>query len=317
MNLLFTNSGRRNYLIEYALQIKDERLPELNIFTCDTTPISASALVDSNTTFFATPRVSDDPLHYAEELLKNCIKNRIDILIPLMDFELQILSEQRNKFLSHGISVIVSSPEVINTTLNKQLCHKFCQEHGLLMPKTRNARENSVGLHTPLILKRSLGSGSVDLTRIDNLDQVPKYVPDEFVLQEFIKGQEYGMDILNDLNGNFVHCCSRKKLLMRAGETDKAEVVYNHLFNDIGKTVSQIFRHVGNMDIDFIISEDEKIYFLDFNPRFGGGYPFTHAAGFDYLLAIIEMKLGKNPILPSQGKRIIGTKGIKIFTREM
>ena len=46
------------------------------------------------------------------------------------------------------------------------------------------------------------------------------------LLQKYIKGKEYGMDILNDLNGNYLHSFTREKLLMRNGETDKAKAVY-------------------------------------------------------------------------------------------
>ena len=99
---------------------------------------------------------------------------------------------------------------------------------------------------------------------------------------------------------------------MRNGETEKAITVFKKELIDLSKNLSMIFRHIGNMDCDAIMDQKGKIYFIDFNPRFGGGYPFTHLAGFNFLKTIIlnfDKKKFKNPNKP---KIVKCSKGISI-----
>jgi carbamoyl-phosphate synthase large subunit len=103
--------------------------------------------------------------------------------------------------------------------------------------------------------------------------------PDRCILiQERLCGQEYGLDIVNDLEGHYVCTFVKRKLAMRAGETDRAITVENHWLEGIGEVIGRKLGHVGVLDCDVIVIRD-KCYVLDMNPRFGGGYPFSHIAG--------------------------------------
>lgn len=316
MNVLFTNAGRRTYLIEDALKIGHGNEFQLGVFVCDSSPWAAAMLVSQDVQTFVTPRVSDNPERYAEVLLEECRKRGICMVIPLMDYELTVLAERAAVFRAEGIHVVVSSPEVVKTTLDKRLCWGFCREHGLAMPRSWFDGARTEGAVAPLILKRAMGSGSVELSIIGEPAQIPGIVPCGFILQEMIAGDEYGMDVLNDFNGEFVHCCVRRKMLMRAGETDIAEVVYDERFFELGRIVSAAFKHRGNLDLDFMVDSSGNISFLDFNPRFGGGYPFTVAAGFDYLRVLLRLEMGEKPHLPWRGRRIRGAKGYHLFAVE-
>ncbi len=317
MKLLFTNAGRRTYLIEYALDIKRQGITDLDVFVCDTSKDTAAMWVAQEVKRFVTPHVSDDPEKYAGALLKKCLDYGIEVVIPLMDYELPVLAKWKDRFAANGITVIVASPDIIDTCLNKQRCHAFCDEHALHVPRSWYPGEATGEARPPLIMKKPLGSGSVGLQHIDTPDAIPSQVPPGFLLQEHIIGVEYGMDVLNGLRGEFIHCCLRRKLLMRAGETDKAEVIYDQELLEWGPIISGAFHHVGNMDVDFIVDHTGNIFFIDFNPRFGGGYPFTHAAGFNYLSCLLSQYHGQQVALPSIGKTIIGMKGVHLFTYEV
>ena len=121
------------------------------------------------------------------------------------------------------------------------------------------------------------------------------------------------MDILNDFQGNYVHSFVRKKLSMKNGETDKAISSNSKKFSKIAKKISKIFRHIGVMDVDFIKTKNNKIYFIDFNLRFGGGYPITHLSGFNYLKAIILISLGKKINFKNNFKVNTFSKGITVY----
>ena len=103
---------------------------------------------------------------------------------------------------------------------------------------------------------------------------------------------EYGLDIFNDLTGEYIKTTVKRKLAMRSGETDIAKVTDDESLQAMGKMIGQNLCHIGNLDMDVILS-GETGYIIDMNARFGGGYPFTHSAGVNELEAIIRLCSGK------------------------
>lgn len=312
MNILFTNAGRRTYLIDYALEIAKTQ-EDIHLFVSDTSNFTAAFHVDKRVKTIITPYVSLSEDQYLASLLQECKFHEIDMLIPLMDFELPTLSKYIDVFNDYGIKVIVSKLDIVEMCLDKEKTSTFCMDHRIPYPKLYHAQ--NVTSQFPLIVKKRIGSGSVGLHILSSHDELIHYLDVENdIIQEYVSGQEYGMDILNDLEGNYLHSCVKKKLGMRAGETDKAETFYSKKYELWGQRISAATKHIGNMDVDFIETKNGEVFFIDFNPRFGGGYPFTHITGFNYLEAIIKLVKGEKvsfeDIVPHY---CIGMKGINVF----
>ena len=108
------------------------------------------------------------------------------------------------------------------------------------------------------------------------------------LIQEKIKGDEFGLDIFNDFEGENLSVTVKKKYAMRSGETDIAQVTENVELKAVGKKIAKSLSHIGNLDMDILLS-DGKAYIIDMNARFGGGYPFTHNAGVNELESIIRL----------------------------
>lgn len=115
------------------------------------------------------------------------------------------------------------------------------------------------------------------------------------IIQPFSDGQEYGVDIVNDINGNFAACFVKYKVAMRSGETDVAETVVFPQIEAVVRKISSVTQHPGNMDTDFFVTDNGKIFLLEMNPRFGGGYPFSHEAGANVPAALIAWAKGEEP----------------------
>ena len=113
------------------------------------------------------------------------------------------------------------------------------------------------------------------------------------IIQEKLTGEEFGLDVINDLEGNFCSDVIRMKYAMRAGETDCAMVVQIRKIDLFAEKLSQALRHIANLDVDVFVNGD-KVYMLEMNARFGGGYPFSHLAGVDLPKAIIKWINGEN-----------------------
>lgn len=311
MKLLFTNAGRRTYLIQYALELIDAGYP-LQVCASDASEETAALHVDPRVRTFITPMISAGEEDYADCLLDICRREHIDLVIPLMDYELPVLSRRKRQFLAEGSRLWVSDARIIATCLDKQKCYTFCCGNDIRTPRSWFGVPEA-DARFPLIRKRLLGSGSVGQQILFSPDELPTTPDDEFFYQELIEGQEYGMDVLNDWNGQYVHSYFREKHLMRAGETDKARSLYRSEYEQVARTLSKRFGHVGNLDIDFMVTDAGELYFIDFNPRFGGGYPFTHHSGFNYLKALIDLSAGRQPVFPEVRRSITGMKGLALF----
>ncbi len=219
------------------------------------------------------------------------------------------MSKNKKLFEDNGINVIVSDKNVLNICNDKYSTYKFLKENGFNTPKTYlDVEEAKKYLKYPVILKPRWGMGSIGIYKADNNEELEvfykklsreifntylKYessvdIEQSILIQEMIIGQEYGLDIINDLHGNYQNTIVKKKIAMRSGETDCAQTVDNVGLKNIGMNISRKIKHIANLDCDAFIDENGDVYILEMNARFGGGYPFSHLAGVNLPKAIVK-----------------------------
>jgi carbamoyl-phosphate synthase large subunit len=207
--------------------------------------------------------------------------------------------------------LIVSREEVIETCFDKFKTILFCEQYKINTPKTfltlddaRDALESNI-FHFPVVVKPRWGSASIGIEFPETMEElelayrlvllkiskgilyeVSKHdLKQSVMIQEKINGIEFGLDILNDFSGQSVQVYAKEKLAMRAGETDKAVLRNKSDIEELGRYIGCALGHIGNLDCD-IFESDGNYYLLEMNPRFGGGYPFSHMAGANYPAAI-------------------------------
>ncbi len=314
MNVLFTCAGRRTYLLKYF----KEQLAGQGLIIGADMQLSAPALSVADVKV-EVPAVYDP--HYIDIVLDICEKHHADILISLNDLELPILAANKSRFDAVGVKVVISSEKVIDICFDKYKTAKWIESIGLLSPKTFvrmsdvKAALASGELAFPLFMKPRWGSGSIGLTSVDDMEELESYyrllrkkikktilatasVGEDYILiQENLTGQEYGLDVMNDLEGNYAGVSVKKKLAMRAGETDKAITVDLPELRDIGRKIGENLCHIGNLDVDIMQRGNGEYCVLELNPRFGGGFPFSYEAGVNLPKAILEWAKG-NTINP-------------------
>ena len=307
MNILITNVGRRVYFVEFLLNLK-KTYNNLNIHLADN-DLFSSALYCKKTINHKIPLVSEGIKKYFNAINKIIIKRKINLIIPLTNYDLEILSLNKEKFKKNNCEVLVSSHGLVKKLLNKELSYYLCKQKGINVPNTYfNFKEINFNKSRQFIIKNKFGNSSIGIFKTKNVKK--DHFNKNNIVQDFVYGQELHFDILNDFYGNYIGSCVKKKFYMRSGETDKAEVLYNIKFENLAKRISNSFKHIGNLDCDAIISKNGDIFFLDFNPRFGGGYPFTHLSGYNFIKSIISIILKKKFNLPKKPKPIKASKGL-------
>lgn len=336
LNILFTSVGRRSYLVQY---FKDALGGRGQVHVANSSSLSPAFLVADH--HIVTPLIYDD--NYIPFLLEYCKSNRIIALISLFDIDLPILSANKDRFQKIGTQVIVSDMDVMDICNDKWNTYQFLKDSGMGVPKTYISLEAAKAditcgkLKFPLFIKPRWGMGSISVYEADNEQELEilyskvkrnikknylKYesardVEHDVLIQEKLFGTEYGLDIINDLQGNYQTTICKIKYAMRSGETDCALTVDNKQLKNLGETISRKLKHIGNLDCDVFVNKD-RILVLEMNARFGGGYPFSHLAGVDLPKAIISWLTGKQLEADVLNEEIgvLGQKDISIVRLE-
>lgn len=323
MNILFTCVGRRTYLLKYF----KENLDSGDKIIATDMQLSAPALQVADVRIQVPEVYAKD---YIDITLDICKQYEVDALISLNDLELPILAENKAKFGAEGVTIIVSSPQVIDICFDKYKTAQWVESIGLKAPKTyvrltdvkKALADGDIAF--PLFMKPRWGSGSIGLETIEDVEELEIYyhilmkkikksilatasVGEEFIMvQEKLTGEEFGLDVMNDLKGNNVGVSVKKKLAMRAGETDKALTVDLPDIHKIGEIIGCNLKHIGNLDVDIMQRANGDYCVLELNPRFGGGFPFSYEAGVNLPKAIIEWVKGNtvdiSMLVPQYGR---------------
>lgn len=314
MRVLFTNAGRRTYLVQYALDLAARDYP-VEIFVSDSTIDAAALHVSPDARTILLPRVDSGEDIYMAALRDAVAKHRIDVIIPLSDFDIDALARAKDDFAHRGVTAVVGKPDIVARATDKRRADEFCRAAGLPTPESAFATEDYRG-RFPCMVKKIHGSAGHGQYVADGPDGLRDFIAGADMIQKFVDGTEYGIDILNDLQGRFVAACVKRKLSMRAGETDRAEIVDHPGIFSLAEKIGTALGHVGNLDVDVMEDRNGGLYCIDFNPRFGGGYPATHAAGLNFLQAVLDMTAGRPVSLPDAPRPVTIAKGISIHPFE-
>jgi carbamoyl-phosphate synthase large subunit len=297
MNILLTSVGRRGYLVQY---FKQALSGSGQVFGADNSCFAPAFAYCDRT--FILPEVKNNS--YADALLKVCIENKIDVVVPLIDPELEILSGRNACFTREGILLLLSPTETITLSSDKYLTYQFALQNGLGTPfvcltvEEAMQKIDSKSMEWPLLVKPRKGSASINITYCNDrlqLEAAVETTPGPMI-QEYVEGPEYGYDLFGDADFRPISVFCKKKLGMRAGETDKAISTNDPQLINFGKKLLSAIKLLGPADVDVILASDGP-KLLEINPRFGGGYPCSQLAGADFCGKIINIGK-KKPLTP-------------------
>jgi carbamoyl-phosphate synthase large subunit len=311
MNVLLTCAGRRTSVVAaFQNALGGEGL----VLACDTN-LEAPALQQADRAFLVPPV---DRESYIDALLGICARQQVAVVIPTLEPELPLLAEHRARFTAIGTLPLISSSDVITRCHDKLETARFLKSCGLGSPRSFTSlgevREALARreISFPLVIKPRWGVSSINTQVVGDDEelelafrlsrkQLPRTIlagvsatdwERALLVQEKLPGDEYGMDVVNDLEGRYVATLARRKLRMRGGQTDRAVSVVDQRLETLGRTLGEKLGHVGLLDCDVFVSGDGACV-IDLNPRIGGGYPFSHAAGADFPSALLAWVKGK------------------------
>lgn len=293
-NILILSAGTRDKVVQY---FKKALAGKGQVIATDCSEY-APAIYEADD-YELVPRIKEPG--YLEKILDICQRRQIAGVLSLIDPELSLLAQNRERFLEMGTTPIVPDAEAVELCFNKYAMYEKLTELGFATGKCFLDKEaffeaaDAGKMSYPVFVKPVCGSASISINKAEDRETVAFLCSreDDLMIQEFMDGQEYGADVYIDMiSGEIVSVFVKKKLKMRAGETDKAVSVKDPaLFALICDFVKKMgFR--GIIDID-LFEIGGKWYISEVNPRFGGGYPHAYACGVNVPEMIVNNLEGR------------------------
>ena len=292
-NLLILSAGTRNKIVQYFKRAVGDKG---KVVATDMSEL-APAVYEADK-FYKVPRMTEEG--YIDVIFDICKKENIDGILTLIDPELSLLAKNKKQFDEIGVTVIGSSYELCERALDKMSMYEWLTSRGYncaksYTDKTAFFADVEAGIiGYPVFVKPIRGSASIAISKVYDKETVDLLFEhnDNLMIQEFLNGQEIGADVYIDaISGETTSVFLKKKLLMRAGETDKAvSFKCNKLFDLIEKFVKDSGWR-WQIDID-IFDIDGEYYISEVNPRFGGGYPHAYECGCDHMTMILNNLAG-------------------------
>lgn len=289
INVLILSCGTRNKIVQY---FKESLNGEGKVIATDCSPY-APALFEADN-YYIVPRITED--NYLDVIIKICKRENISGVLSLIDPELSLLAKNRKKFEAINVKVIGSNYEKCETCLDKYKMYQWLNKHGYkcaksYLNKEEFYRDKECGkISYPVFLKPVRGSASIAISKVYNQETLELLLRNDqnLMIQEYLDGQEIGADCYIDIiSREVVSIFTKYKLVMRAGETDKAiSFKDKKLFELINRFINE-FGFEGQIDID-VFKVNDDYYISEVNPRFGGGYPHAYECGVNHMKMILN-----------------------------
>lgn len=287
IHILFTGVGRRIELLQAFRNAAIVLNKELKIYGVDMAGTAPALAYCDYTRRVVAMKDAD----YIANLLQICQDDHIDLVIPTIDTDLLVLSENKEKFAAIGTQVMISAPDMVRICRDKNNTSQFFVDCGLYAPMPfNNWKDYNSGY--PAFIKPKDGSSSINAFKVENEKELEVYASqiEDYIVQPFVEGKEYTIDIFCDFDGKPVSIVPRERMQIRAGEVLKTCITMDAVMIAEAKKLCENFKPCGPMTVQCIRDvHTGRDFFIEINPRFGGGAPLSMKAGARSAEAILKL----------------------------
>ncbi len=298
MRVLMTSIGRRVSLVKIFREVFSDA------WIVGGDYLKTAPALENVDRVYELPYAIDDV--YANRVLEICKKEKIDVVIPLIDTELEVYAKYRTQFLEEGVLLMVSDEEAMKIALDKLETFQYYKNNTLFKtPYTSllsHYKESDFD-SKKIVLKPKNGSSGVGIHVVDK-EKVSAFTDllsldgSVYIAQEYV---DFDGEVTTDVfvhNNQVVELCQRKRLKVRGGEVEQAITIKDKKINEIVESMVSKLGFIGVINIQIMIKGD-TYYLGEINARLGGGFPLSQYAGanlVEHLKTLIEQRT-----LPSYG----------------
>jgi carbamoyl-phosphate synthase large subunit len=295
-NVLITAASRRVPLVHAfrrALRLSGGG----TVIVTDVNPLSPAVYAADRAFRVA---MADDP-RYLDDILAIAQAEDVGLIVPTIDDELSVFARGAQRFAAEGIRVAVS-PEATTT-----LCHDKYETCRTLTARGVAAARSFLPADLPerpafpLFVKPRCGRGGVGAFSIRDARQLAFFLDyvDDTVVQEYLDGPEFTIDMMCDFSGRPLSIVPRERVVIRAGVIDRGRTVKDPALVGLALACAEALTFFGAVNIQCRVVGGRPVVF-EINPRFSGGIPLTIEAGADFPLMLLHLAAGR-PVAPAIG----------------
>ena len=263
------------------------------IVSTDANPLSAGFYLSDS--FRVVPKASDPAFYTAVTQLM--AEERVDIIFPTSGFDIYEYGRHKGELERGGVVVAMSDVDTMTTCADKW--QFYLKTHGVF-PLPETSRELAQWQVFPCFVKPMLGKGSRDSYRCNRREELRFYTSQvrDLLVQEYLPGEEYTVDVLSDLEGIPLLAVPRIRLETKEGISTKGKVLKD---SEIEGLCLEMARHLGLKGPTCMQLKRDgagALKFLEVNPRIGGGMMFTTLAGVNIPKLLLDLIAGVDVTVP-------------------
>jgi carbamoyl-phosphate synthase large subunit len=232
---------------------------------------------------------------FTDVLLARCRVLGVDVVLPTVDAELRPLARATAAFAATGIALLLAPAEALDVILDKlalvQRCAPFVR-----VPRTEPFADSvdPASWTYPVIIKPRTGSGSRGLMKVGSAAELAALERSSaMIVQEFLPGDEYSIDVLADAGGHVVAAVPRLRARVDSGVSVAGRTVHDPELERFGRTVAQAtgITYVANVQCKRDHAGNPAL--VEVNPRMPGTLGLTVASGVDMPRLALAALLGQ------------------------
>jgi carbamoyl-phosphate synthase large subunit len=283
MAVLLTGVGKRYDIVSAFAQ-------HATVVAADPNPLAPAQYAAHQR--HAVPPIEDP--EYVPALAALCHEFHVRAVVPLTDLDLEVLGQAR---VDGHLPAFVPDPEIARATFDKYEAHLLLERLGLPSPPTVLPGDPIDSF--PVMVKPRWGSGARSIHRADDAraaDFFVDYIREPTMVQRFMDGPEFSIDVLCDLRGRCLNAIPRTMIESRGGESIKGKVIADRELIDLGRRVSEALHVRGPCTIQVFRDKEIGLGITDVNTRFGGAFPapmYAALPGRTYPELIVRMARGE------------------------
>ena len=273
--------------------------------------------------YYQVPR-GDDP-SYVDVIFNICKKEKVDVVLPVMSVELNVLSLNKNKFENEGIRISVSDSNSLFIANDKLALFNYMRDNGLPCAEYRSVSNinslkeavhelgypkkrvcvkatnvsgsrgfrilDSVKSRYDMFFNEKPNSAFITLDDLLSIMSENEIIP-EMMVMEYLPGAEYTVDLLAD-HGEVLYSCCRKSTNMENSIMLDGIVSDNKEVLELCRKVTEKLRLDGNIGFDVKEREDGTPMIMECNPRITAGISAFAAAGVNLPYLCVKKLLGE------------------------
>jgi len=272
--------------------INDFKAHGVFIIGVDSNPLSVGFNFCDN--YYVIPKANNK--NFMAMMMVICQEEQPDSIIISPDEELIKIIYYKNSFETYGVKLLIPNSITINICNDKWFTYHFFKQNKIPTPLTRLYE----GFTCPAILKPRIGRGSEGIFKINNYKELSFYKDKkDYIIQEFIEGTEYSIDVLSDWDSNPISIVIRERIETESGISTKGKIVYDKEITKYVKTIVNKLALVGMSCIQCIRGK-EGLKFIEINLRFGGGSVLSRRADPTIIPNYLRLITGQKLLKPKK-----------------